>query len=287
MKQKFDILDNFCSLLLVLQFFIGLFYVLDVIGINVRVFLEGEYVYRVFSVGYDLTNLLLLLILVWTILTFRFKFSYALFIPAVVVLAFPLIGVQSAVIFATVLSICIGFFRFKWNKSVLYWILVLGIIWGIPVFFHWIIAPITFFGSTQRIAEIETTIYYISTSLGPYIYLVFVFVSIFNASSFMSKRWTIDNSKIKVKFSRKRATVFLLLSCLVSVFLAIYPTLPAINSEAGLIGVDTLHYIEEYIPVESNPFNAFTAWESTRPMIFLLIYVFQNIFHLTTLHKSY
>jgi len=283
LKQQFDVLGNYYSLLLVLQFYIGLFYLLDVLGITVRVFLEGEYVYRAFSVGYDFTNLLLLLLFVWTILAFRIKFSYDQFLPSVVVLAFPLIGIQTAVIFATVLSICIGFFKIKWNKSVLDWILVLGIIWEISALSHWILAPITVFGQTQRIAELEASIYYISTALGPYIYLVLVFGSLLKTLSFVSKKWTIDNSQITAKFSRKRTTVFLLLSCLISVFLAIYPSLPAINSDSGLIGVDTLHYIEEYLPVESNPFNAFTAWESTRPMIFLLIYVFQNIFHLTTL----
>ncbi len=71
LKQQFDVLGNYCSLLLVLQFYIGLFYVLDVLGITVRVFLEGEYVYRAFSVGYDFTNLLLLLLFVWTILAAR------------------------------------------------------------------------------------------------------------------------------------------------------------------------------------------------------------------------
>ena len=62
LKINPNTLDNLCSLLLVLLFYMGLFYVLDVFHINVQVFHEGEYVYSVFSVGYDLTNFLLLLI---------------------------------------------------------------------------------------------------------------------------------------------------------------------------------------------------------------------------------
>ena len=282
LKQKSEVLDNYHSFLLVLQLYSSLIYFLDVLGVNVRVFLEGGYVYKVFSVEYDLTNLLLLLLLVWTILVFRIKFGYISLLPTAVVLAFPLTGIKIATIIATLLSICIGFFKFKWNKSVLYWMLLLGIIWEISALSHWVISLIGLVSPTRLIAELETSLYYISTAIGPYLYLVIVFVSIFKASSLMNKRWTIDKTQITAKLSRKRKTVFLLLSCLISVFLAIYLTLPAINSDAGLIGVDALHYMEEYLPVESNPINAFNVWESTRPMIFLLIYVFQNIFRLTT-----
>jgi len=76
---------------------------------------------------------------------------------------------------------------------------------------------------------------------------------------------------------------FLVLSLVVAVVGALYPYSPSINREGVAVGVDVYQYVEWMIPVEQDPYSAFTVEKGSRPIILLLIYGIQRCFGLEVL----
>jgi hypothetical protein len=266
------------SLVLALQGFLGFLFLLDVLDVSVKVVDHGLWVDRTFSLGFDLSWVLLFLLFVWVLLSLRERVGVFTLIPVLMLVLYPVIGIGEVMILASIMAVMVGWIKFRWTRNIFFWVLSLLLIFELLSLTHWaFFVPLGLNSLTKHIASIETDLYFFYAGSAPYFFLIFVILSIIKLGYALRDKWDVDVTEKFIEVTRENSLFFLYVMIVLSILVAAFPYLPAINPDNTPIGVDTEDYVEEYLEVEHNPSKAFSVMGGNRPVVFLLIYLFQRV----------
>jgi len=84
-----------------------------------------------------------------------------------------------------------------------------------------------------------------------------------------------DERNIGETWSRTSKILFSV-AIILSVVSSFYPYVSALNPNNINVGVDFRYYLQAASIIEENPVQVFTLWGGSRPLIFILIYIFQK-----------
>lgn len=200
-------------------------------------------------------------------------------------------GLEAAVAGFSLIQVVWALLYFAAVGDFLFWFLVLMTGFESTALIHWVLLPFGVSSPLVWFADLELSLFYVFAPLAPLMVIFIIFIVVLKLlpnrylrifGQFFTSRSNLCSGVNGEKIQLHPWTL-LILSLVVAVVGALYPYSPSINSEGVAVGVDVHYYIEWMVPVEQDLFSAFTAANGSRPMMLLLIYVFQRGFGLGVL----
>jgi len=151
---------------------------------------------------------------------------------------------------------------------------------------HWLLfLPLGLKTPLESVAELEMSLFYVASNLAPYLVLTLIFVCFLKPFNRLFVRMKLTFERLEEQKSSifsSRAPFFLFI-IFFSVLAAIYPYLPNVNPTGRDIGVDIRNYLESAELIENDPSQILKVRYGQRPLIHLVIFVFQKLLNLDAL----
>jgi len=163
-----------------------------------------------------------------------------------------------------------------------------GILAGLEAvsLFHWLLfLPLGLKTPLESLAELEMSLFYVASNLAPCLVLTLIFVCFLKPFNRLFERMKLVFERFEEQKSSIFASkaIFFPFIIFFSILAAVYPYLPNVNPSGGDIGVDIRNYLETAELIESDPSQISKVWYGQRPLIHLVIFVFQKLFSLEAL----
>jgi hypothetical protein len=263
-------------ILLVLQSTMGLLQAFDSVGYKFYALVHRVMFPSRIDLGFSLVIPLLILLgiwVIWIISRGRFIILGIALAPLVFTSYFGLPGTISVI---TISASLIGVFLSQDFGGYLRWFfLLLGSLkalalvhWGFFILFG-VASPLV------SVADFERTIAYLTYSFSPYLVLTLMFLFLLRP---IFGLFTVKFPELKAKVENPKGnTRFLYFLVFLSVLASLYPMLPTVNPRSGMIGVDIDEYVEAADLVEEDLSQIFRVSGGSRPLIYLIIQIFQGL----------
>lgn len=269
-------------LVLALMAFFGSLQLLDAFSVGYYPMIHRATNLMRFDLGVSLVAPLVVLLLFWVGWMVRKRLVRFLGFPVVGLLLYPAWGLEVCVGVASLLAVAGGLWRRRCFGHFFFGVFgLLSLVEGLALL-HWVVfVPLGLASPAEGVAMLELGFFYISGFLAPLLVMLFLFMWILKPLfNFGFRRANIlpgfiyNNEK---RMSFLAPNLLLVFAICLSVIAALYPYGLAINPEGINVGVDLKYYLEAASIVENDPLRAFTIWEGSRPLIFLLIFWFQRL----------
>jgi len=268
---------------LAMQLFLSVLQLLD--AFHVWYFpMKHRWVYYLrFDLGFSLVPVLLPVAFVVLVCLLLRRDFLGVFVSSVVTLFVHFFfGFEAAVAMFSILQIILVLYRFVDLGEFLSWLLVIFTGFETLTLIHWVLLPFGIVSPLTYFADLEMDLFYVAAHLAPLIVVIIMgmwflrpvirYVGI--------DRFLVSRFNLVFGLSREEVDIhpriLLALALIFSIVGALYPYSPKINPNSISVGVDVHWYIEWMAPVEQHLFSVFTVANGSRPIILLLIYVFQR-----------
>ncbi len=275
------------SLLLALQLILGGLQLFDALGLVYYPIDRGALATMSFDLGPSLTTPLIILFFLWVGWVAWSRHFRALVVPIAALGLYPFLNFDAVVSAVSLLAVMGGL----WARRDLgrFLAAVFGLLGGLEAtaLLHWaFFFPLGLASPFQRLASVETGLFYLAAHLAPFLALAMIFLWVFKLLAILKGRKGGENRGFEMidgKRSSKKAILLLSVSLLLGVTAAVYPYLPSVNPHNWSVGVDFPDYVKDAKIVEGDVSRAFNVSGGSRPLIYIFIYGFQKLFRLSAI----
>lgn len=280
-------MDKHIEKISALQFFIGSFLFIKAFDITYSVKIDGTTTQKIFYSPFPFIWVTVLLLLIWLVWV-QSKHPLWLISPLFTLTLYYYIGIEGAMSISSILGTIIFLIYSRKFEKFLRALFIIVFVIEFFSMFHWLIEqPLTSTNLLRSIAIFELDLYYILTYFAPLLVIILLFSWIIRPLYSISREhvWQYTReTKIYSNPVTGRTLFFLCLILLLGVFTAIYPYNPNINPDGRDVGVDIRRYTKDVKLVSANITSAFTIQNGSRPLIFLSVLGFQELFNLDSLN---
>ena len=271
--------------ILALCFFLSVLQLFDAFSLWCYPMIHRTVIAVRFDLGFSLVPVLLPFLAVVLISMFRGqRYLEILLSSAISLVINHFFGLEAAVACFSILHSLLALV-FLFDVGVfLFWLFVYLAGFEAGALFHWLLfLPLGLKTPFEYVAYLELNLSFMIINLVPYLVLSLIFICFLKPlNRLIGKRMLLfenmENQGSSI-FSSK-AAFFLIFIIFFSVLAAVYPYLPNVNPTGGDVGVDIKNYLKNAELVENDPTQIFKIWHGDRPLIFLIIFVFQKILNL-------
>lgn len=281
------LLRSLQSAILALQSILALLQLLDVFKVWYFPMIHRTAYSLQFNLGFSLAPALLLLssaILAYMLKWKRYRVILISISASMGI--YPLIGFNASVACFSLLLVAASLQYFGEFEEYMFWVLVLLTGFEGIALIHWVFLPLGFVSPLIWFADLELALFYVFAHLAPLMVISIIFILFLKplVQRYLRVKGEFLTSRLhsKDEFYGEKIHLYswtlLALSLVISVIGALYPYSSSINPEGVPVGVDVHYYLEWMVPVEQSLYSAFTVANGSRPMMLLMIYVFQHGF---------
>jgi len=265
---------------LALQLVFSVLQLLDYFDVVYYVMIHRITETQVFDLGFSLVIPLLLLAFFWGFYVYRVKVRYLVFFLGFIFLFF--FNYTFVVSLISIIFFIFGLFIVSDRWKIISAMLSISIVYYGVCLVHLIIVILGFSTPFVAFASLEMALWGVSEYLIPFLLFPFFFVWVFKPLINYGLGWQFkspENFDLPLTHHEKGILLF---SLLLSILIAIVPYLPSINPTSVSVGVDYYAYVEALNNIIDGTCSIYDAFEGSRPLMFLILLFFKNIFHIST-----
>lgn len=266
---------NFYQFVSAFAAFLGSLAILDALEQSYFVLNEKIWTNTQFSLWFDPSKILFVLILLLSIYFIKLGCLNYLLFPVFSTLILRGWGLSLGLGLSCIFLVCVFLYYNRELNVFFFWLLCFLTGFELLAVFHWMFLYPLRINILSRFVIVEIQLFYLTVQFSTLLYLLIIVYSII---VFVFKRLSSPEPYNKNIEETSKLPLFpLALLCISGVLMAGYPYLGSVNPFNNNLGIDLKDYIVNLDSMSSDPLNAFRVKEGSRPTIYLLLWGVQSI----------